>query len=82
MMQTNLRGEMSVVSHEGSEFGGCSESTHAVDGVIASIGRSLELACSEDQIHLQEILIPTLFYNAVQNADIHRLDVLLEYVGV
>lgn len=77
MIQTNIRGEMTVIVGEGdSEY----ENNHGMDDIVASIGRALEMASVNDQAQLQEILIPTLFINAVQNSDIKRMNQLHEYV--
>nr|XP_045617571.1 L-asparaginase 1-like isoform X2 [Procambarus clarkii] len=67
MMTTNLRGEMTAVSQEDEM------ETRELD-VISSIARVLQLSSSDDIEHVKELLIPTLFFTAIVNADIARLD--------
>lgn len=66
MMTTNLRGEMTVVNQEDEE-------SRELD-VISSIARALHLSSSEDIEHVKELLIPTLFFSAISNADLKRLE--------
>uniref|UniRef100_A0A2P2HVG8 asparaginase n=1 Tax=Hirondellea gigas TaxID=1518452 RepID=A0A2P2HVG8_9CRUS len=77
MMLTSLRGEMTVTVSD--EDGGI-ESDLAVDDIIESIGKALEMNSAVGQLHLQEILVPTLFLNAVQNSDITRMNQLIDHV--
>ncbi|XP_047740509.1 L-asparaginase 1 [Hyalella azteca] len=77
MMQSNLRGEMTIVT---TSDGAANEDDTSVDDIIAHIAQALELASLEDQRHLQELLVPTLFMNAVVNADLQRMDRLREHL--
>lgn len=73
MMKTNLRGEMTCLAQdEGGlviEEGGVRE----LD-VVASISRALQLASAEDVDHVKDLLLPAIFFAAVVNVDITRLD--------
>ncbi|KAA0186403.1 hypothetical protein HAZT_HAZT002881 [Hyalella azteca] len=60
--------------------GAANEDDTSVDDIIAHIAQALELASLEDQRHLQELLVPTLFMNAVVNADLQRMDRLREHL--
>ena len=79
-MLTNLRGEMTVVRNtDGSSA--IDEGDEVVDDIITSMSRALERTSPEEQTLLQELLIPTLFLNAVQNGDIAKMESLQQYVS-
>lgn len=73
MMKTNLRGEMTCLAQEEGgpviEEGGVRE----LD-VVASISRALQLASSEDVDQVKDLLLPAIFFSAVVNVDITRLE--------
>ncbi|KAK7076020.1 hypothetical protein SK128_017291 [Halocaridina rubra] len=67
MMMITLRGEMTSVTSE-------DETEHHELDVISSIARALQLSSNEDVGHVKELLVPTLFFAAVANSDLARLD--------
>ncbi|XP_068216097.1 L-asparaginase-like isoform X1 [Palaemon carinicauda] len=67
MMMSNLRGEMTAVSQEDDGL------NRELD-VVGSIARALQLSSSDDVEHVKELLIPTLFFSAVVNGDMARLE--------
>ncbi|XP_037800011.1 L-asparaginase 1-like isoform X1 [Penaeus monodon] len=67
MMMRNLRGEMTVVGQE-------DEGENQELDVVAAISRALQLSSSDDVERIRDLLVPTLFFTAVSNCDIKRLD--------
>ncbi|KAF2361802.1 L-asparaginase type I [Trinorchestia longiramus] len=76
MMKNNLRGEMTVLSNSDE----ADTDEKSVDDIITHIAHALEMASVEEQMHLQEVLIPTLFMNAVVTSDLKRMECLSEHV--
>ncbi|MPC55210.1 hypothetical protein E2C01_049142 [Portunus trituberculatus] len=79
-MKTNLRGEMTCLAQEEGgpviEEGGVRE----LD-VVASISRALQLASAEDVDQVKDLLLPAIFFSAVVNVDITRLDEIYKNRG-
>ncbi|KAG7175058.1 L-asparaginase-like 1 [Homarus americanus] len=67
MMTKNLRGEMTAVNQE-------DEGESRELDIVSSIARALQLSSSDDVEHVKELLIPTMFFSAIANADISRLE--------
>ena len=81
MMKTNLRGEMTCLAQEEGgpviEEGGVRE----LD-VVASISRALQLASADDVDQVKDLLLPAIFFAAVVNEDLTRLEEIYNNVGV
>lgn len=75
MMAKNLRGEMTCLAQQeeglgaGEEGGGVRE----LD-VVASISRALQLTSADDVDHVKDLLLPAIFFAAVVNVDLTRLE--------
>lgn len=67
MMMRNLRGEMTVVGQE-------DEGENQELDVVSAISRALQLSSSDDVERIRDLLVPTLFFTAVSNCDIKRLE--------
>lgn len=66
-MMRNLRGEMTVVGQE-------DEGENQELDVVSAISRALQLSSSDDVERIRDLLVPTLFFTAVSNCDIKRLE--------
>lgn len=73
-MMRNLRGEMTVVGQE-------DEGENQELDVVAAISRALQLSSSDDVERIRDLLVPTLFFTAVSNCDIKRLDEIFSNVS-
>ncbi|CAL4059591.1 unnamed protein product [Meganyctiphanes norvegica] len=70
-MMRNLRGEM-------SNFNNQEEPEPKELDVISSISRALHLSSESDVGHVKDLLIPTLFFTAVVNGDMTRLEEIFD----
>ncbi|CAL4133752.1 unnamed protein product, partial [Meganyctiphanes norvegica] len=70
-MMRNLRGEMSIFHNQ-------EEPEPKELDVISSIARALHLSSESDVGHVKDLLIPTLFFTAVTNGDMTRLEEIYE----
>ncbi|XP_042211232.1 L-asparaginase 1-like isoform X3 [Homarus americanus] len=75
MMTKNLRGEMTAVNQE-------DEGESRELDIVSSIARALQLSSSDDVEHVKELLIPTMFFSAIANADISRLEEIYQNTAI
>lgn len=74
MMMRNLRGEMTVMHPD--------EDTENQDlDVVSAISRALRLSSRNDVERIKDLLVPTLFFTAVVNGDIKRLEEIFSNVS-
>lgn len=77
MMNTNLRGEMTVMECSNGNDG----NTRGLD-IFTAITRALQLSSEDDVETVKDMVIPTVFFTAVVNGDMTRLEEVYRNVSI
>ncbi|KAL7635038.1 UNVERIFIED_CONTAM: hypothetical protein RMT77_014023 [Armadillidium vulgare] len=72
MLMQNIRGELTSLNEDENDCGST--------GILSILTKALQLSDSAEVEQVKEMMVPTLFFNAVSNCDLEKLKELLPYI--